>query len=730
VEDDTSPEETRYEPERRWLTRNTSVATRLALSVLVISVVSLLVANEVSLLDVQDSSEQLLRERVSTIRGAKANEIEAYIEGAQIKVAELATSATTAASLRAFDDAYSELETLDSNAIAAESTALGAWYLDEFVPALTEVRGETGAALDLVSGGSPAAVYLQSKYIAETPLEIGEKELLTDAQDGSTWTMVHEDFHPGLRETVDRFAFADLYLIEPTTNAIVYSTGKDVDFATRLDTGPHRRSSLAQLVRRVTANPERGRVYVSDLASYSPALDKPSMFFAAPVFDGDELVGIVAARLSTTGIDALMTREWEQGRFGSTGETYLVGQDRRMRSVSRAFLEDQAGYFAAVEQQSEISELELSALDRRRAVSLGTTALLQEIDGPAVDAALAGDEGRIESTNYLGDEVYTAYQPLDIPDVDWVLVAEQERSEVDEPITDLTRDAFVLTAVFVVGLTFLIVIWANVFVSPLRRISNVIERIRRDELDTPVPSGGAREFGELASSFNQMVDDLHVRRERVSTALEGKMDVLRRLLPPAIVRRVEAGDRSMLETVPQATVVVLVVHGIDELARIRSVIENRELLHRVIDEFDALADINGLERVKVMADTYYGACGLSTPYLDHAPRSVTFALQASEFARRFASEQDADLSVSAGIQLGPVNVGLTGEARLIYDLWGETVTRAHELARTAGPGDVLVSDEIRDRLPEDRAVRPFEAAQGESSSWLVTGGRGSEGAET
>lgn len=707
----------RTEPaqQRRWLRRNTSVATRLALSALVVAVTAMVVASQISLLDAQDSSEALLQGRLSTIGGQTAAGIEGYVESKRIEVAELAASDATVETLRAFRGAYQELASLDRDSVQDEARKLGEWYLVDFIPELTALRDEPVPPVQLLTGGDDVAgVYLQSKYIAESPLEGDERRLLTNARDGSAWTETHRDFHPELLETVDRFELTDLYLIEPDEHAVVYSTGKDPDFATSLDSGPWSDTRLAQLVRRMALDADPERVRVSDFANHPPALDQPSMFVGSPVEADGELVGFVVVRLSTEHTDEVMTTEWRRDRFGKTGEAYLVGADGLMRSISRLFVEDRPAYVGAVSERDQLDEPDLA-----RAGALDTTVLIQPIEGQAVDAALEGQEGRIESTNYLGEKVYTAYQPLDVPDVQWVLLAEQARDEVDAPVDDLTQDAFILTAAFVVGLTFLLVIWAHAFVSPIRRISDVIHRIRRDELDTPVPSAGVREFRELAEGFNQMADDLHVRRERVSAAVTGKLEILGRLLPPDVVRRVEEGDRDLLDSVAEATVVVLVVRGIDELTSINTATENRALFHEAVDEFDELAERNGLERVKLLADSYYAACGLGTPYLDHGPRAVTFALQASEFARRLSSERGIDISVSAGVELGAVNVGLAGEARLIYDLWGKTVDTAHELARSAAPGQVLVSNRLRERLPDDQPARPVDVDDAEPTRFVV-----------
>jgi class 3 adenylate cyclase len=53
---------------------------------------------------------------------------------------------------------------------------------------------------------------------------------------------------------------------------------------------------------------------------------------------------------------------------------------------------------------------------------------------------------------------------------------------------------------------------------------------------------------------------------------------------------------------------------------------------------------------------------------------------------------------------------------LIYDLWGATVSTAHFLARSARPGEIIVSDETKMRLPPDIQV----VARGENSALPTT----------
>ena len=127
-------------------------------------------------------------------------------------------------------------------------------------------------------------------------------------------------------------------------------------------------------------------------------------------------------------------------------------------------------------------------------------------------------------------------------------------------------------------------------------------------------------------------------------------------------------------------------------------------------QLDDIAVDHGLDRIKAVGDSYFAVCGHDRPYIDHAPRAVAFAERVAEAVRAAGRASSAPLEVTVGVNTGPVMVGMSGGARLVYDVWGPTVTTAHDLARSARPGDIVVTDATRARLPDDIEVTPWEAA--------------------
>jgi class 3 adenylate cyclase len=208
------------------------------------------------------------------------------------------------------------------------------------------------------------------------------------------------------------------------------------------------------------------------------------------------------------------------------------------------------------------------------------------------------------------------------------------------------------------------------------------------------------------------------RRRRTAAAprrADERRRVLRRLLPVSIAERAEAGDRDVVEQIAGATVAVVVIGGLGTLVSSGSPERARELLDRFVEEADELAAERGLDRVQLTGDTYVAACGVSRPHLDHSARAAAFVLDVREALHDL--DPDNELFVQAGIDVGPITVGLTGGHRLIHDTWGVTIQRATDLARNARAGQVLVSDECVSVLP---STYRFESI-GQNDARALTG---------
>lgn len=710
------------------LVSNISVATRLSLIVLVVTLLSLVITAVVGLRRGNDLADGLNSDRLDTISASRVSEIEGFLRGVRREVGALSLSAGTADAIEQFSGAVDEMRPMP--ATRQQVDRLTEYYLTEVQPRLDEVRGTAGVGLTLPA--QPVAIQLQDAYVvprepddegagsdAESPAaEPIDPALVDDAGDGSPYSEVHASQHPVYRKINSTSAFDDLYLIDARTETIVYSVDKGIDFASSLEVGPFSGGALADLIDTIAEDPVAGEARISDFARYTPAGDRPTAFVAAPVFDDDDdLVGYVAGAIPIEPVNDIMTSDENWNGFGTTGETYLGGTDAVIRSDPRPYLESPSTFLATAADvdQPSLTEPQLAAID-----VLGTTVLVQPVNRRVIAAARDG-AGQMSTTNYFGVDVQTVYDAIDGDDFQWVVFTEVADAELDGPIRDYARKMLFAVALFVVVITFIAARWSNGIMAPIRLASQRLRSVRSgrsDDADQYMPERSPQEYIDLAANIDAMLERLAERRDEVEARSTERLDLLREFLPASAVRRAESGDADAIDHVPSATVVVVVLQGLGELLARRSEGEHRQILGGIVDECDALATDFGLDRAKVTGDAYYAVCGVRRPYLDHAPRAVGFGLAVRDLVGELATQAGANVAAGVGVDQGMVAVGVLDQSGLVYDSWGPAVTGASQMARRAEGGEVLVSAAVRAQLPSHFVVE--SAHRGADDVAIVT----------
>lgn len=675
------------------IARRLSVASRLSLLVVLVAIVALAVTAVVAL----DRGGTLLRdglaERLSSVAAGRADQAARHVNALRDGVLVLATSPATAAAITDFAAARAELgqEPVDRDL----EDRLAAFYLDQVVPGLEEVRGRSVAVSPLLPV-TDAAIRLQSTWVTAGDGEVAPSAV-DDNDDGTAWTELHARLHPAYRRIATQAGFTDLAFVSADQD-VVYTVAKGIDLGTDLDAGPHSGGVLAVTVREIAADPRPGQVVVGDLARTQAAGDRPVGVVAAPVFEGTRFVGVVAGQFDAGPLTDIMAAGGDWTGLGETGQAYLAAGDDTMRTDARAFVADPAAWLDGQTDQ-------LTPEQARAMRVLGTTVTHQPIDSALVAAAASGP-GTGPAVGPSGSPVVAGWHPVDVEGLDWTAVAEVGRDEVEQPVRDFGRAVIVALALFVVAVTFLAVAWANRLVDPLRRVAARLREVRGHEVGVPLtpseppPPRAPQEYRELAGHIEEMLARLVARGRELQRRRDERFALLRQFLPPTMASRAEAGERDVLDRAERASVVVLELRGLGALVRDEDRDDARDVLGGLVDDLDTAARHHGLERFRLNGNTWFAVCGASRPQLDHAPRSLAFARQARELVADVAAGTDEPLGVTAGLASGPVTVGLTGGDRLVHDCWGPTVDRAVDLARSGTDGELLVDEAARLQLPD------------------------------
>ena len=216
--------------------------------------------------------------------------------------------------------------------------------------------------------------------------------------------------------------------------------------------------------------------------------------------------------------------------------------------------------------------------------------------------------------------------------------------------------------------------------------------------------------GVTLSSFVMLAYFVH-QRERVHRALEAEQDRSERLLlnvlPAPIAERLKRHEGVIAEQHDHVTVLFADLVGFTARSAAMEAHELVTLLDRIFSAFDALADAEGLEKIKTIGDAYMVAGGIPVPRPDHADAVARMALaMRDEIAAIAASTERGWLDVRIGIDTGPVVAGVIGQRKFIYDLWGDTVNTASRMESHGVPGGIQVTARTAAALGPGFVVRP------------------------
>ncbi|MGR3178373.1 MAG: ATP-binding protein [Candidatus Anammoxibacter sp.] len=318
-------------------------------------------------------------------------------------------------------------------------------------------------------------------------------------------------------------------MIDEESGHIVYSVFKEVDFATSLLTGPYKDTHFAKAFKDARHANDKEFVKLVDFEPYDPSYADPASFIASPIFDGEKKIGVLMFQMPTDEINRVMTGNynWKNEGLGKSGETYIVGSDYKMRNDSRFFIEEPERYFELLEQIGT----DMNVINSIKSHS--TSVLFQGVYTAGVDDALKGNTDTKIIDDYRGIPVLSSYAPLDIEDVNWVMLSEIDKDEVFSGLYKLRNKIFttmVIVVLFVMLFGFLI---SRAMSRPIILLTRRMKEVSKGDLSKRVNIVLNDEIGMLASSFNKMVDDLEYSRDNMVKSkqiIKDKNEELQKLL--------------------------------------------------------------------------------------------------------------------------------------------------------------------------------------------------------
>ncbi|MGB6150519.1 MAG: adenylate/guanylate cyclase domain-containing protein [Pricia sp.] len=680
--------------------RKFSVRSRIMLMLLFVSLLACIV---LSVLGASYGKKVITDETISQlnlIRSSKEDQITSLLTDSGNFVEVMAQNQTIIDAAKEFSTAFSKLA---NDSLPKEcSLALNRHY-EVFMDRLSE-NMEIKKDVMLYLPNSVEGCYLQYEYIVNNPNPLGNKNLLTDPNDGSEYSKVHKKYHDYFELFIEKYGFYDVFLVDLNSGDVVYSAEKETDFATNLYAGPYRGSNLATLARSLRTNSDISAATFQDFQTYRPSYGAPAAFVGVPITeDGRPIAGLVF-QMSIDEINRIMTNDgdWEQDGLGKTGETFLLGEDGYMRSISRFFLEDSLAYGKSLIHTGE-SQKTIDKINR-----YGSTTLLQQIDADYIDSALNGESGTVTEIGYRGEKVLSSYEPLRFEGFNWIVVAEKDYDEFMIPVDRFNKRMLIQTVILILLITLLALWMSRRFVRPINKLSEAAGKIISGDSEHRVDIKSKDEFGELGQSFNTMVDEVNKQKSELRSQSRFSSELLENFVPKEFVSRLKKGEKAFAQEYTNLTLMLIDIAGFSDLLETLGPDRSVKILSDVMEAFDVAATDNEVERIGTVGDSYFAACGLFEPRLDHTNRSVRFVKETQQLIKQINLTHNVKLDLQISMSNGNVIAGIIGNENFSFDVWGKTVGEVFKMNSLDADGEIIVMDNVRERLLDLYDFEAFE----------------------
>ncbi|MDH5752969.1 MAG: methyl-accepting chemotaxis protein [Deltaproteobacteria bacterium] len=346
------------------------LGTKLLMLFLIIGLTPFAIIGLVARFQASDALGQTAFNQLTAIREIKKSQVTDYFESIRKQVITNATSDHTIGSLMEFSAAFSKLG--DGNKVRAMSEA-------------------------------------QRMYVKENPNPAGEKHKLMRAPDGNEYNKVHGEEHPWFKDFLEKFGYYDIFLVDKD-GWIVYSVYKEQDYGTSLKSGQYASEGIAVVFNDAMNKASSQEIAFSDFRPYAASNGAPASFIAAPIMNVDEKIGALIFQMPIGEINRIMQ---QRDGMGKTGESYLIGPNKLMRSDS--FLDP----------------------EKHSVTASFANPKTGSVDTEGAREALKGSTDTRIIIDYNGNPVLSAYTPLDIFGIKWALLTEIDESEAFASVNQL-----------------------------------------------------------------------------------------------------------------------------------------------------------------------------------------------------------------------------------------------------------------------------------------------------
>lgn len=202
--------------------------------------------------------------------------------------------------------------------------------------------------------------------------------------------------------------------------------------------------------------------------------------------------------------------------------------------------------------------------------------------------------------------------------------------------------------------------------------------------------------------LERMQSQINAANQELELSKKEHEDLLQNVFPDKIAESLLAYGTVAPERYEDVTIMFT---DFDQFSKVVPTLSPEQLIDSLsfyFDKFDSIADQHNLIKIKTIGDSYMCAGGLPERNDSHPIDVVLTALKMQHFISKLSSHNGSVpyFPLRIGIHSGPAVVGVIGQRRFAYDIWGETVNLAARMEQMSENHGINISEQTYKRIKD------------------------------
>jgi len=505
-----------------------SIKAKLLITFILLTAIPLIISSVATYTQTDSATYEAIKDQVNdrlvSLREVKKIQVQTYINNKQKQILSYSVDAGTVSSIQGLSTAFQSDKEQAADSIVEKRAELIEFYKTSFAEKFNQYNTtQFNSANSFVKQLDDISVFQQHAFIKLNEAPFGEKYNLRDPDNESSLGSRHNETYDTLFGFYKKLDVADILLVD-AKGYVVYSTQKNIEFATNLMNGPFKDSDLGKAYQKAMKAEDSAFSMMTSFNNHLADFNKQASFIISPIQDLDEedafeILGTMIIKINPNALNNIVSsdKQWDSIGLGKTGDIFLVGQNKKSLSTNRHLIEDKKDFYSQLD-KAGISKGIQSLIKKQK-----DTAGLLPIKGEAVDLALKGKTGTLIENNVFNEPALFAYTPMQAFGLHWAILSELTSHEAFAANEELSN-RLMLTSMGVVALMVLLaIVLGSTFslrlLKPLGKLEKTIQHVEYEsDLTAEIPVSTTYEFGQIAMHLNSMLDTFKRSMKKVSSS--------------------------------------------------------------------------------------------------------------------------------------------------------------------------------------------------------------------